>query len=66
MWLNGKRVSDCTDKTHAKGKIGFQVHPGNEVKGMEIVLKKIEVRPLKADEPPPPMTDAEKPPQPAK
>ena len=66
MWLNGKRVSDCTDKTHTKGKIGFQVHGGNEVKGMEIVLKKIAVRPLKADETAPPMTDAEKPPQPAK
>jgi hypothetical protein len=66
MWLNGKRVSDCTDKTLAKGRIGIQVHPGDEFKGMEIVLKKIEVRPLKADEPPPPMTDAEKPPQPAK
>ena len=33
---------------------------------MEIVLQKIAVRPLKADEPAPPMTDAEKPPQPAK
>jgi hypothetical protein len=66
MWLNGKRVGDCTDKTHAKGKIGFQVHPGNEFKGMEIVLQKIAVRPLKADEPAPPMTDAEKPPEPAK
>ena len=66
MWLNGKRVSDCRDKTHTKGKIGFQVHGGNEVKGMEIVLQKIAVRALKADEPAPPMTDAEKPPQPAK
>ena len=66
MWLNGKRVGDCTDKTLAKGKIGIQVHPGNNFKGMEIVLQKIEVRPLKADEPAPAMTDAEKPAEPEK
>jgi hypothetical protein len=66
MWLNGKRVGDCTDKTLAKGRIGIQVHPGDGFKGMEIVLKKIAVRPLKADEAPPAMTDAEKPPQAAK
>ncbi len=66
LWLNGKRVGECRDKTHTKGKIGFQVHGGDEFKGMEIVLKKIEVRPLKADEPAPPMTDAEKPAEPEK
>lgn len=66
LWLNGKRVGECTDKTHAKGKIGIQVHGGNGFKGMEIVLRNIAVRPLKADEPPPPMTDAEKPAEPEK
>ena len=64
MWLNGKRVSDCTDKTLAKGRIGIQVHGGNDFKGMEIVIKRLEVRPLPADEKPPPMTEAEKPPEP--
>ena len=64
LWLNGKRVGDTTDKTLAKGHVGIQVHGGNEFKGMEIVIKRLEVRPLAADEPPPPMTEAEKPPAP--
>ena len=64
MWLNGKRVSDCTDKTHAQGKIGLQVHGGTGFKGMEIVIKRLEVRPLGADEPAPAMTESEKPPAP--
>ena len=52
LWLNGKKTGDCRDKTFAKGKIGVQVHGGNEAKNMEIIIKRIEVRPLAAgDEP---------------
>lgn len=48
LWLNGKRVGDCRDTTNAKGKIGIQVHGGDAMKGMEIRIKRIEVRPLEA------------------
>lgn len=46
LWLNGTKVGDCKDKTLSKGKIGIQVHGGNKFKGMEIVLKRMEIRPI--------------------
>ena len=46
LWLNGTKVGQCRDNTLAKGKIGIQVHGGNGFKGMKIVVKKIEIRPL--------------------
>jgi hypothetical protein len=52
LWLNGKKVGECRDKTFAKGKIGFQVHGGNDFKGMKILVKKMELRPLKPDDKP--------------
>ena len=55
LWLNGKKVGECRDKTLAKGAIGVQVHGGNALKNMKITFKKIEIRPLKpGDEPTPP------------
>jgi len=55
LWLNGKKVGECHDKTHAKGPIGIQVHPGGGFKGMEIRIRRIEIRPLaKGDTPTPP------------
>ena len=54
LWLNGKKVGECRDKTLAKGAIGVQVHGGNALKNMKITFKKIEIRPLKpGDEPTP-------------
>ena len=52
LWLNGKKVADLTDKTLAKGKIGIQVHGGEQFKAMKATFKNIEVRPLKAGDPP--------------
>jgi hypothetical protein len=52
LWLNGKKVGECRDSTHKKGPFGIQVHGGNDFKGMKITLKRIEVRPLNADDPP--------------
>lgn len=51
LWLNGKKTADCRDSTVAKGRIGIQVH-GGAFKGMEIIIKRIEVRPLAAGETP--------------
>jgi hypothetical protein len=52
LWLNGKKVGECRDKTFAKGKIGLQVHGGNDFKGMKILIKKMELRPLKPGDKP--------------
>ena len=53
-WLNGKQIGEVHDKRFAKGRIGIQVHGGG-FKGMQIILKKIELRPLKeGDQPTPP------------
>ena len=46
LWLNGKRTGNCTDDTLAKGRIGVQIHPGNGFKGMQMVIRKIEIRTL--------------------
>ena len=52
LWLNGVKTGDIKDATFKKGKVGLQVHPGDEFKGMKIIVKKMEIRPLAADEPP--------------
>ena len=52
LWLNGKKVGECKDDTLKKGPVGVQVHGGDEFRNMKILIRKIEVRPLKADEPP--------------
>jgi len=52
LWLNGKKTGECHDKTHARGRIGIQVHGGGGFKGMRIEFKRIEIRSLKPGEPP--------------
>ncbi|MBM4017499.1 MAG: DUF1080 domain-containing protein [Planctomycetes bacterium] len=52
LWLNGKKVGECDDKTAAKGRVGIQVHQGDGFKGMAIHLKRLEIRPLKPGDPP--------------
>ncbi len=54
LWLNGKKVGECHDKTHTRGRIGIQVHGGGVFKGMRVEFKRIEIRPLKPGEPPSP------------
>ena len=44
--LNGKVTGDVHDSLYAKGKIGFQVHPGEEFKNMKITVKEIKIRTL--------------------
>ena len=46
LWLNGTRTGNCKDNTLAKGRIGIQIHPGNGFKGMQMVVKKMEIRAL--------------------
>ena len=57
FWLNGRKLGEKTleegkDKIIPKGKIGLQVHGGGGFKGMQIIPKSLELRPLKpGDEP---------------
>ena len=50
LWLNGTKTGTVRDKTLRSGKIGIQVHGGNQFKGMKITIKKMEVRSLAAGE----------------
>jgi hypothetical protein len=45
--LNGKVTGDVHEASFATGKIGFQVHPGNEFKDMKITVKDIRIKTLK-------------------
>jgi len=44
--LNGVRTADVRDTTSSRGKIGFQVHPGDEFKDMAIHIRKVWLLPL--------------------
>jgi len=46
LTLNGTTVGDTQDKTHKKGRVGIQVHGGDQFKNMEIRFKRIEIRVL--------------------
>ncbi len=52
LWLNGTKVGECHDKTLKKGPIGIQVHGGGNFKGMKIIIRKMELRPLKPGDKP--------------
>ena len=41
IWLNGRLVGDVQDDTTDTGKIGFQIHPGDEFGPMKIVVKEM-------------------------
>ncbi len=46
LWLNGKKTADVHDSTYTRGKIGFQIHPGDQFKDMKIIVKEIRIRVL--------------------
>jgi len=46
IWLNGRQVADVHDDTTTSGKIGFQVHPGDEFGPMKIVVKEMLIKEL--------------------
>jgi len=45
--LNGVITGDVHENSFAKGKIGFQVHPGDEFKSMKITVREMKIRELK-------------------
>ena len=46
LWLNGKTTGHCRDDTLSKGTVGIQIHGGDGFKGMEMVIKRMDIRPL--------------------
>ena len=46
IWLNGRLVADVHDDTTDSGKIGFQVHPGEQFGPMKIIVREMLLKPL--------------------
>jgi hypothetical protein len=46
IWFNGKQTADVYDTTSDSGKIGFQVHPGDEFGPMKIVVREALIKEL--------------------
>ncbi len=46
IWLNEHQVADVHDDTTDSGKIGFQVHPGDEYGQMKIVVREMLLKEL--------------------
>jgi hypothetical protein len=46
IWINGHQVADVHDDTTDSGKIGFQVHPGDQFGPMKIVIRELLLKPL--------------------
>ncbi|MBI2433198.1 MAG: DUF1080 domain-containing protein [Candidatus Hydrogenedentes bacterium] len=44
--LNGVQTADVHDDSSSHGKVGLQVHPGEEFKDMKIIVKEALIRPL--------------------
>ncbi|MCP4887769.1 MAG: DUF1080 domain-containing protein [Planctomycetaceae bacterium] len=46
IFLNGKQVSDTRDDTSLTGRIGFQVHAGDQFSTMRVQIKQVKIRRL--------------------
>jgi type 1 glutamine amidotransferase len=44
LFLNGTKVADIRDDTSSHGKIGFQVHPGDQFGKMQILVRDVSIR----------------------
>ncbi len=44
--INEKKVADVRDDSSTYGKIGLQVHRGDDFTGMQIIVKEFQLRPL--------------------
>ena len=45
-WINSHKIADVHDNTTNTGKIGFQIHPGDQFGKMKVVIKKIMLKEL--------------------
>jgi len=46
VWLNGHLVGDVHDQTSDCGKIGFQIHPGDQFAKMKITVREVILQPI--------------------
>lgn len=46
IWINGHKVADVRDDSTDSGKIGFQVHPGDQFGKMKVVVKELRIKQL--------------------
>jgi hypothetical protein len=46
IWLNNHQVADVHDDTSDSGRIGFQVHQGDQFGRMKIIVSEVLLRPL--------------------
>jgi hypothetical protein len=44
IWLNGKQTADVHDKDIASGRIGLQIHPGEQFGPMKITVREAKIR----------------------
>ena len=44
--LNGKQVADVRDSTSERGRIGFQIHAGDQYSEMRLYVKEVSIRQL--------------------
>lgn len=47
IMLNGKQVADVRDDAMLTGKIGFQIHAGDEFNNMKLMVREVLLRPVK-------------------
>ena len=46
IWLNGRQVADVRDDASDSGRIGFQVHAGNQLAPMKVIVRDVLLKPL--------------------
>jgi hypothetical protein len=46
VWLNGTPTADIREDSTLSGRIGFQVHAGDEFAGMKLIVREIRIKPL--------------------
>jgi len=46
VWLNGVQTADVRDGSIDRGRIGIQVHPGDQFAGMKIMIRQMKIRVL--------------------
>lgn len=44
--LNGVKTADITDSSYDRGRIGFQIHAGDEFKNMKVTIREVAIREL--------------------
>ncbi|MHC4573727.1 MAG: 3-keto-disaccharide hydrolase [Planctomycetota bacterium] len=46
IWINGHQVADVRDDTSDSGRIGFQIHAGNQLSPNKIIVREVLLKPL--------------------